>query len=219
MAYKYITLPNISPHSFSREVLFVTEGQDDALFLEALLEARKEDVGRIEVRYTDGIGGISGFLSGIAKSPAFTQHRLRAICVIVDADDSFQETEKRFQKELHTANLPSPNAGAVVARDRHWIGLYIFPRTGSIGMLEDLVLDSIRTDPRAELANNVLQKRIEEGIPLDLVSKRAVQIFLAISEGQICRGLGRGIRNGTIPFDHNTFEELNTFLDDFLAYR
>lgn len=219
MAYTYIVAPGPSTVPFRKEVLFVTEGIDDAIFLEQLLTSRAEDEGRIEVRYSQGNGGMPDFLKGFTQSPAFTQRRIRGICVIVDADDNPVKAENTIKKAMAEAGLPVCSACEVTESDDRWTGLYILPKKGKEGMLEDLLLEKIGVEFRADLSKETVQRAIDHGLALDKIGKRTMQILLAVSEGQISRGPGQGVRNGVVPFDPESFDELNDFLTDFLKYR
>lgn len=219
MSYRYFIEDRPEPQAYSREVLFVVEGVDDAIFLESILKFRGEDAGRIEIRTAKGIGGIPDFLKGVTKSPAYTQGRLKGICVFCDADADFGSTQEKVLKAFRNAGLPETKVGGVVADPPHWCGLYLAPEVGMPGMLEDLVLGAMISDRRNELARSAIQEIDPAEVDLDKRSKRVMQIVLALSKGPICSGVGRGIRNGSIDVDPLKFGELNSFLDDFLAYR
>lgn len=219
MAYTYIAAPGPAPVPFRREALIITEGIDDAIFLEAMLQSRREDEGRVEVRFSEGNGGVAEFLKALSQTSAYTQRKVRGFCLIIDADDDPMRAEQRAKKALSAVGLPTPNACEVVQAGDRWTGLYILPEKGKAGMLEDLILDKIDADVRKEISGDTVKRATEAGMRLDKPGKRTMQILLAISEGKLCRGPGQGIRNGTIPFAAERFVELNSFLDDFLRHR
>ncbi len=219
MPYTYIVMPGPSTVPFRREVLFVTEGIDDALFLEEILKKRNEDEGRIEVRYTEGNGGISAFLKAFSQSPEFTQKRVKGMCIVVDADDDPHKAEVAAKKGMADAGLPVCSVCTVAESGGFWTGLYIFPEKGKKGMLEDLLLEKIGSEFRADLSKETVQRALEHGMILDKFGKRTMQIFLAVSEGKISRGPGQGVRNGIVPLAPENFAELNDFLNEFLKYR
>lgn len=219
MPYSYIVTPGASPVPFRREALIITEGIDDAVFLETILESRKEDKGRVEIRFSDGNGGIVDFLRALSQTAAYTQRRIKGICLIIDADDDPLKAEQRAKAALTAVGLPAPNVCEVMRAGDRWTGLYIFPEKGKPGMLEDLILDKIDADHRTAISRDTVQRAKDAGLKLDKLGKRTLQVLLAISEGKLCRGPGQGVRNGTIPFAAERFVELNGFLDDFLRHQ
>ena len=217
MPYKYIASDKLSTTPIARRVVFVTEGQDDALFLEQILESRGEDEAEIEIRFTQGVGNIPAFIRALVKEPALTRRKVDRVCVIVDADDNFAGAAAKLARALLDAQLPVPDVGSFAEDGALRVGTYIFPRHGTNGMLEDLILGSIPNDIRKEVATAAISQ-IHSITPLDKVGKRTVQVFLALSAGEICKGPGQGIRNGAVPFDLSWYPELNRFLDEFLAF-
>ncbi|MES2540846.1 MAG: DUF3226 domain-containing protein [Pseudomonadota bacterium] len=219
MAYIFIVQPKPGPSQFTREVVIITEGIDDAVFLEAVLEERKEDMGRTEIRYVQGNGGIASFLNGLTLSPGFTQGKVRGIGVIADADENSAEAEKRIQKCFKDAGLPVPDSGRVKVEEQIWCGLFLFPSLGQPGMLEDLVLDVMPQSPVLDMSRGLVDSVVKLGSKLDKMGKRVVQVYLAVCEGKLSRGPGQGVRNGSIPIEHSKLAELNEFLDELLKHR
>lgn len=216
MAFSYITEDRSASVPLSRRIVFVTEGMDDAIFLEHVLLGRGENQTDIEIRYIKGLGNLPTYIAGLVKDPAFTRGRVDRICVIIDADDNFAAAQLRLSKALSDAGLPAPAAGSQIAEDNLIVGCYILPKIGINGMLENLILDSIPQDERTIAAATAINE-ISKNTALDKFGKRAIQIFLALSVGELCRGPGQAIRNGAIPFDHANFPELGEFLDVFLS--
>lgn len=205
-----------SPKFGARSSVVITEGKDDALFLSEVLRRRGANPGVVGVYAAGSKSEVLGFLPVFLKLPEFTSSSIKRYCVIIDADLDHRRTADDVHKVLSAHNQPTPPAGRVVqgGQGAPIVGLYLFPRTGHNGILEDLCVAQLPSElAKTDTINFVAAHMPPEELPK--FNKRVVQAYLSVRVPHQCAGVGRGIRNGSFPLDIAALDELTTFLDFF----
>lgn len=124
--------------------LILVEGKDEIGVFTALLKyLGQEDVQVVEV------GGKDQFalkLPAVIKAPDF--QNVVAYAVVQDADKNPKAAFNRVQQVLRKNNQPVPRtAGGFMSRGGVTVGILILPGGGKVGMLEDIFLETIQSQP------------------------------------------------------------------------
>ena len=217
MAYKYLSNTEEKPSALIKPTVILVEGEDDGIFLEQLFDSRGEDPTRIQILFIKGISKLWSYLSALTKSPIFVEGSIKGICVIIDADRDFAQTETFARSQFRKSNLAEPASSSIEEKDGVRIGLYILPNSSDNGELEDLIIGTLSHETRIIDAQALLTKHTPPQADFKKRSKRVLQISLALSDTDLCAGIGRGIRNGAFEVNTANFSDLNEFLDRFLA--
>ena len=203
----------------NRETVIFVEGDDDASFLETLLENVNADPAKVGIV---SVGGNAKFYSELqtftTKNPSFTQRHTKRFAIVCDADDNPHEVEKKINTSLQNVSKDRIASGEWVAgKGGIAIGLFVMPRTGFTGDLEKLCLDTVCGNTIEAAAENFIaaaeNTAAQNKTPLHgSRHKRKAQVFLAGTPGELCRGAGRGFRNGLFNAKHEALQPLMDFL-------
>jgi hypothetical protein len=88
----------------------------------------------------------------------------------------------------------------------------LMPKNNTPGMLEDLCLESVKTDPAFSCMENYFDCLKSKDLPSPIeISKAKVRVFLASKKRPDLR-LGEAAEKEYWPFDCDAFEELKAFL-------
>ena len=191
--------------------LLVTEGADDAIFLNELLKSLEADTESVGICYVGGDGELEKFCSSLSKSSAFTAGEIQSIIVFRDADQEYEGTLQRCSAYFSKFGAPAPGDGEVVRHEGRTYGLFLFPDASSAGRLEDLLLLAPTHGAQVESARAYIQAA-QRSNGLDRVAKRVVQAYLASAPITLCAAAGRGIRNGAFDVDAEQLGKLKQFL-------
>lgn len=196
------------------KVIFV-EGPDDANFLDVLLEkigASPADVGVVTV---GGKGNFPSQLNLFSKSPPFTTGVTKKVCIIRDADDSpvaeISSTKSIFLKTFAVETTH----GNFSLKNGVEFGFFIMPTSTECGDLEKLCLSTVEG---SEISRKVdLFFGALDMPPLDKISKRKAQVYLAAQNGNLARGAGQGFKDGYFNVASPKIKEMLDFLESFVA--
>lgn len=134
------------PFRLQKSVLMIVEGRDESRLFTVL--ARHLAIENIQIHSLDGIDNLNRFLKTLKVSPDFGV--LRALAVVIDADDSRQRREQKIYSGLEAIGLACPSKpleGARQRTDSPKSFYLILPHAEERGMLEDVCLDSVEGDP------------------------------------------------------------------------
>lgn len=200
---------------FTKPNLLLVEGKTDELFFSAL----NKHLGFHDIQIID-VGGTSKFqkrLEAISVSPKF--HIIKSLGIVSD-NDSKHPSKTSFEcitDYLRYVNLPTPESPLLPKGNNPQVTVMILPSEGKTGMLEDLCLKSIESDPAMPCVNQYCQCLQEKcpSFPKN-ISKAKVQVFLA-SRKEAEKGLGIAARDGYWPFENAAFNEVKQFIRSILS--
>lgn len=200
------------PFSLQKPRLIVVEGNDELRLFNAL--ARHLAIENIQIHALGGIGNLNDFLRVFKASSDFGQ--LRALAVVVDADNSRQQREQKIHSGLSNIELACPSEplkGAQQGENPKCFYL-VLPHAEEQGMLEDVCLGSVTYDPALECVEHYfacIDKAATPGPENHRKSKARVHAFLASRPRPDLR-LGEAAEKGIWDFDSEAFRPLRYLL-------
>jgi hypothetical protein len=200
----------------SSEHLIVTEGADDAHFINEMLldiNANRDQVG---ICYVGGHTEISRFLGVVTKSQDYTQGRVKRIIVVRDSDSDRLITLRECDQYFQILGIARPEPGELVSSGERLFGLYLFPDCVNSGYLENLLMLAPSNDERMNQSRAFINAAATDVPSLDKLPKRICQSYLASYSSPLCAGVGRGVRNGAFAVNHSTLDHIKTFLRSFV---
>lgn len=199
----------MKPTALDRPRQLLAEGRAAKVCLEALLRT----MGRTDSQVQDfgGIGELRAFLKALVRSPGFRQV-VTHVLVLRDAERSPADAFQSVCGAFAAAQLPVPEECAVLTSGRLRSGVFLFPGQGCPGMIEDLFLECVSTDPAIACVDEFIdcvQRRT--GVRPTPEQKARVQAFLASRErpGLL---LGEAAAKGYWPWETEPMRKLREFL-------
>ena len=125
--------------------LLLVEGKDEVVFFKVLCE--KLGIDNIQIIESGGKDKFKDLLPAILNIRGF--EKVTSIGIIRDADESSNAAFDSIKHHLLKNNLIAPNSiGEVKSKEREIsIGVFIMPGNRDIGMLENLMLDTVVDHP------------------------------------------------------------------------
>ncbi len=189
--------------SITQPKLILGEGIDEVRFFKALLA----HLGIVDIQVTDygGKTKLSDFLQTLPAVPGFTQ--LRSLMVTRDADASYAAAYQSVCDGLKNAGFPDPSISPVPIGFPA-IHIYIMPDNQNAGMLEDLCLASVHSDPAISCVEAYFQcvQQAAGRNPTPLAKAR-LHAWLA-SQTDPDRRLGEAAEKGYWPWMVQAFQPL-----------
>ena len=213
--------------------LLLVEGKDECNFFNALFSSMSissfflNDYGKIEsndiaqsthaIQIVD-IGGAKNF------APQFPYlygmegfGRIEKLGFVRDAEE--KNAKSAFDSIcdiLKKHGLPSPDkVGEINSSNSPWVGIFIMPDNCESGMLEDLCLESIKTEKVYSCVDNFVKcfekGYTEEGKKHCNIHKAKVQAYLS-AKSPIVPSLGLGAKLKHWDFTHPCFNGIKNFL-------
>lgn len=188
--------------------VFVVEGKDDKNFFEALIEHL--GLPNIQVEDIGGKTQLRDRLKALVQTPGFAE--VTSLGVIRDANNDHAAAFRSVCRALENANLPVPERPWSAVGDEPKVVVMILPRENENGMLEDLCLEAVNSDPAVPCVDQYFEclKRKDLDRP-DNISKAKIHTFLASRHRPDLR-LGEAAKKGYWPFEDTVFEEIKTLL-------
>lgn len=202
--------------------LLLVEGKDKAAFFDKIFQ--HQDITGVQ---TWDVGGKDKFkitFHYLFGSDGFS--KVRALGIVRDAErNPASSAFTSICSILEKYSLPIPKAANTLidgknAQDRNIrIGVFIMPNNADAGILEDLCLASVRTEPVFGCVDRYLEccrSALPENERPRNPAKAKVQTYLA-ARREITNSLGLGARKGYWNFDHDCFEDIERFLRRLFA--
>lgn len=207
---------NKNKNTTNRSRIILVEGPDDAYFLESVLLEIGADPESISICIARGKDRMEVTLGSILKSSDFTQERIKGYAIIMDADDSAQNSTLELHKVLTRLGEPNPPAGGFTNRqDGRKLGLYLFPDNSTAGDLETLCLSTIQSSPLKTHAETFANTA--PGGQADHLRKRQNQAYLSVASNPMCAGAGWASTRGVYDLKSATLDNLKAFLRTLLT--
>ncbi len=186
----------------------VVEGKEEELFFSAL--AGHLELQNIQIMPIGGKEQLRRNLRALTLSPRFAQ--VISLGVVRDANANPSAAFQSVRDALQAVNLPAPERSLVSIGCDPRVTVMILPAQGDSGMLEDLCLKAVASEPAMLCVEQYFQCLLQRGLSLPTnPSKARVQAFLA-SKPKPGKRLGEAAQAGYWPWDDNAFDQARNFL-------
>ncbi|HHJ4385436.1 TPA: DUF3226 domain-containing protein [Citrobacter freundii] len=200
-----------------KKFIFV-EGDDDFHFICNLLEI--ENISDVFVEKVNGKTKLKVALKAFTKLSAFES--AESLFVIVDADTSFNDSEKSVASIFSELSITSPKKHTdITTHGSTKISFFIMPGNGENGAIEDLVLKHASNKKVFTHITDLFHKIKEEEVTIAETDpeykypsnekKAKVQVYLSCNHDSDSR-IGTSMKKKTIDTSDPCFLEIKTFL-------
>lgn len=190
--------------NIEKSIVVFVEGNDDKKLIDDLLNLMNiADV--IQVINTKGKDKIPEVLASIIRHPAIDD--VKVLAVIGDADRNPQQSMLTIEKHLTKAGLPSHLQTKIL----------IVPSNGE-GMLEDVCMESVATDPVMSCVESYLkciEPNVEE-LPRN-PSKSRFLAYMATRPKATNGTVEAALQKGFFDLNSSAFTEIRDFLTSLMA--
>jgi hypothetical protein len=190
--------------------LLLGEGKEEVRFFNALLaELRITDVQAVEY---GGKNQLKDYVEALAQTPVSGFTRLVSLAVTRDADTDARAAFASVGSALANAGLAVPGSHGLLAGTNPQVGVWILPDGSTPGMLEDLCLAAVQTDPALQCVDEYfqcVQKRA--GRQPNNMAKARLHAWLA-SQTEPDKRLGEAAEKRYWPWNSTAFQPLIKFL-------
>ena len=188
------------------------EGNDEIRIFGALL--RHMNLTDVQIQSLDGIGNLRPSLSILTGLDEFRQ--VRSLAVVVDANSNRAARRDQIRNALANAGLPTPSAPLQMeSAGELSVAYLIVPHDGQGTMIEDVCLESVRTDPAMRCVDDYFNCLDRNGISPpegDWSPKSRAMAFLASRGGRTDPRLGVSAEQGVWPLDDGAFAPFRNLL-------
>lgn len=190
----------------------LVEGQDDLrIFCEL---AKRMDISDIQINSYGGYPKLRPYLKTFVALPGFQS--VSSLAVVTDANSNRTDREKGIRDALYSAlNLTAPSSPLEMKSHGCLSLVYlVVPPDSETGMMEDVCLASISTDPAIDCVDAYFECVRSTSLPgpnETQTSKARVHAFLASREHPGLR-LGEAAESGIWQLDAEAFSPLKELL-------
>jgi hypothetical protein len=202
------------PQIIEKPRVIIVEGEDDKRLIGAILQKLQYD--EVQIFSFEGNSDWGNMLVGTIRNNS-NFYTLNSLGLVRDADQSAEGTFKSIQSALRKAGFPVPEKPLKICEstidENHLIRtiIHILPSPNRSGTLEDLLLESVSTDPAMPCVNDYFGCLQRNNIKSNNESKARVHAFLASRPDGTLR-TGDAAQKGYWPLDHDAFKEIKEFL-------
>ncbi|MBI3079007.1 MAG: hypothetical protein HYY85_18810 [Deltaproteobacteria bacterium] len=190
--------------------VLVVEGKDEGLFFEALIGHL--GLQAVQVLPIGGKTQLRRNLAALKLAPGF--HRVVCLGVVRDANADPDGAFQSVCDALRTVDLPVPKRPMVLAGSAPQVSVMILPGEGNPGMLEDLCVSAVASDPAMLCVNGYFRCLEQQGVSLPRnIAKARVQAFLSSRE-EPGKRLGEAAQAGYWPWEERSFDQTRSFLQE-----
>src|SRR4028118_420970 len=132
-----------TPQALSKPKLLIGEGKEEVDFFTAFLSHL--NIADVQVDQYGGKQGLPSYLRTLVVRPGYLD--VVSLGITRDADNSAQSAFQSVCSSLNRASLPVPSRPGEIVGDSPQVSIMILPDGQNSGMLEDLFLTAIETDP------------------------------------------------------------------------
>lgn len=196
------------PKKISKSRVIITEGKEDELFFDALINHLS--LNDIQILPIGGKTELRKYLKALIKVSGFDE--IKSLGIARDANSDPRAALQSVRDALRSIGLPAPERTLIPFGDKPKVVIMIFPDENTRGMLEDLCLQAVVQDPAMFCVDQYFQCLQQRGMNLpSKMSKAKVQVFLG-SRPEPGKLLGVAAQAGYWPFDVEAFAQVKTFL-------
>lgn len=194
--------------------LLVVEGIDEQFFFEALIN--HQNLQNIQILPIGGKTKLKENLKMLAKSSEF-HARVNFLGIVRDADTNASDTFRSVCDALQNAGLSVPANPMELTSQNPKITVMVIPHGSTRGMLEDLCLTAVISDPATPCMEQYFQclQQLPSSLPKNM-SKAKVHAFLA-SRYEPDKRLGEAAKAGYWPWDNEAFATVKSFLQQIVS--
>ena len=189
----------------------LVEGNDEVRLLGAL--AQHLGISDVQINQYRGRGNLRPFLKALPLLDGF--ENINSLAVVADANSNRNGTEQRIRGALSAAGLPSPRRPLQAPPQGSLRVFYlVVPHEAEGGMIEDVCLESVRTDPAIDCVARYFDciEQTSVGGPRAVwLAKARLHVFLASRERPDLR-LGEAAEAGIWDFEAEVFRPLKDLL-------
>ncbi len=190
----------------------IVEGNDEIRVFKSL--SRHLNTRDLELQHYGGNKNLRRFLKAFSSSSNFGL--VRSLAIVADANSNRSGREQQIRSALSNAGLPVPSRSLEpVSNDSLKVAYLIIPHNIAGTMIEDVCLESVKTDPAMECVNRYFECISQADIkgPRKVwMPKARVHAFLASRERPNLR-LGEAAESGLWAFDTDAFGPLKDLLN------
>lgn len=203
------------PIEITQENLLLVEGKEDQLFFDALI--RHQNLRNIQIISYDGKPRLRPFLKGVLVKSSEFHKRVKSVGIVRDADTNASETFQSICDALQNAGLSVPANPMELTSQNPKITVMVIPHGSTHGMLEDLCLQAVISDPAVSCMEKYFQclQQLPSSLPNN-ISKAKVHVFLA-SRHKPDKRLGEAANAGYWPWDNEAFDPVKNFLRQIVS--
>lgn len=200
--------------------LLLVEGNDECWFFIQLLQflGLNQNPSPLDLQVIDieGRTRFSSSLSILAKYPDF--NKVKVVGFVRDAEDnlansSYTSMASAIKKSL--PDFPIPAIGTVTKNNGFACGVFIMPNNIDKGMLEDLCIDSVKSEPLYGYANQYVMSAYGLLSSSDQkkynTHKAMVQTYLA-GKPEIVNTLANAAKKNIWDFNNPVFDGIKDFI-------
>ncbi len=189
----------------------IVEGNDEIRVFNSL--SKHLNIQDLEVQHYGGNPKLRQFLKTFRSLSDF--RLVRSLAVVADANSNRAGREQQIRDALSNANLPAPSRPLEsVSNGDLKVAYLVVPHNVEGTMIENVCLDSVKTDPAMECVDLyfecISQAKIQ-GPKITKMPKARVHAFLASRERPDLR-LGEAAEKGIWEFDTDAFLPLKDLL-------
>lgn len=200
-------MPSI-PTQISKPKLLIGEGSEEVLFFDALLSHLQ--ITDVQVQEYKGKQALASYLRNLPKVSNYQQ--VISLGITRDADDSATSAFQSVCASLKSAGLPVPTKSGEIAGNSPQVSVLILPDGRNSGMLEDVCLTAIETDPVLQCVDNYFDCISKTtGRQPSNMAKARIRAWLS-SQIEPDKRLGEAAKAGYLPWDSPAFDGLKQFL-------
>jgi hypothetical protein len=187
----------------------VVEGDDAVRFFKALL--KHVGLGGIQVHNFGGISELAAFLKALRDTRGFRE-TVASVGIVRDADNDSDSAFESAQGAVRGAGWDVPQQPMVSAGQDPKVAILILPGAGRPGMLEDLLLEAVGTDPVMGCVDEYFRcvAQSAESSPR-LMAKARAHAFLASRQRPQLR-VGEAAEAGYWRLDSAAYNHVREFL-------
>ncbi len=189
----------------------LVEGNDDMRLFRAL--AKHLSILDTQVHPYEGTGNLRSFLKTFRALSGFAS--VKSLAVVADANSDRNRAGQRIRGALSAANFPSPR-GPLKALSQGSVRVcyLVVPHEAESGMIEDVCLDSVKSDPAVDCVDRYFEcLRETNRVPKDSwLAKARLHAYLASRERPDLR-LGETAEKGIWDFEADVFRPLKDLLE------
>jgi hypothetical protein len=197
-----------TPQALSKPKLLIGEGKEEVDFFTAFLTHL--NITNVQVEQYGGKQGLPSYLRTLVVRPGYLN--VVSLGITRDADNSAQSAFQSVCSSLNRASLPVPSRPGEIVGDSPQVSIMILPDGQNSGMLEDLCLAAVETDPVLQCVDEYFDCVYRtSGRKPNNMAKARVHAWLS-SQIEPDRRLGEAAKAGYWPWDSPGFDSLKQFL-------
>lgn len=194
--------------ALSKPKLLIGEGKEEVDFFTAFLTHL--NISNVQVEQYRGKQGLASYLKTLVVRPGYLN--VVSLGITRDADNSAQSAFQSVCGSLQRASLPVPSQPGEVVGYNPQVSVMILPDGQNKGMLEDLCLAAVETDPVLQCVDEYLNcVYTTVGRESNNMAKARVHAWLA-SQIEPDKRLGEAAKAGYLPWDSPGFDRFKQFL-------